>query len=200
MALVPPTPKDSVETDSVSNKSSLDTTISNTKKANVTSDPSRTVRTSGRDQKLDKHRYHNTSISIPKKSIISSSTISPLASIVFLRKIKLTSIEILRQSIDEECDTDLLNIIRNFVYVGTIDGQSSLIQHDTQLYLVHTRHLSQELFYQLCLYHFGNMGTIRLEPEPPSIEVIYNIHLLTFSHDDYFVFRNYFVLKQIMKK
>jgi DNA mismatch repair protein MLH1 len=203
MALVPPTPKDPVEKDSIPKKTSMDTTLSNVKKPTVTSDPSRTVRTSSRDQKLDKHRYHNTSISIPKKSITSSSPssgISPLASIVFLRKIKLTSIEILRQSIDEECDTDLLNIIRNFVYVGTIDGQSSLIQHDTQLYLVHTRHLSQELFYQLCLYHFGNMGTIRLEPEPPSIEVIYNIHLLTFSHDDYFVFRNYFVLKQLMKK
>ena len=121
-----------------------------------------------------------------KSSITSSSSssgISPLASIVFPRKIKLTSIEVLRQSIDEECDTDLLNIIRNFVYVGTIDGQSSLIQHDTQLYLVHTRHLSQELFYQLCLYHFGNMGTIRLEPEPPSIEVIY-IH----SVESYSVF------------
>ncbi|CAF1517776.1 unnamed protein product, partial [Rotaria sordida] len=133
---------------------------------------SRTVRTSSRDQKLDKHRYHNNSISIPKKSTIPSTTISPLASIVFPRNIKLTSIEILRQSINDECDIDLLNIIRNFVYVGTIDGQSSLIQHDTQLYLVHTRHLSQELFYQLCIYHFGNMGSIRFEHESPLIEVI----------------------------
>ena len=167
MALIPPTPKDSVETDSTSKKSSLDTSISTVKKANPTS----AVRTSSRDQKLDKHRYHNTSTTIPKKAPLSSSTISPLASIVFPRKIKLTSIELLRQSIDEECDTDLLNIIRNFVYVGTIDGQSSLIQYDTQLYLIHTRHLSQELFYQLCLYHFGNLGTIKLEPEPPLIEV-----------------------------
>jgi DNA mismatch repair protein MLH1 len=167
MALVPPTPKDPIETDTTSKKSSSDSNNSTVK-----NDPSHTVRTSSRDQKLDKHRYHNTSISIPKKSIISSSTISPLSSIVFPRKIKLTSIETLRQSIDEECDTDLLNIIRNFVYVGTIDGESSLIQYDTQLYLVHTRHLSQELFYQLCIYHFGNMGTIRLEPEPPSIQVI----------------------------
>ncbi len=171
MALVPPTPKDSVETDTTSKKISSDSSNSTIKKSNVNNDPSHTVRTSSRDQKLDKHRYHNTSISIPKKSLTSSSTISPLSSIIFPRKIKLTSIEILRQSIDDECDNDLLNIIRNFVYVGTIDGQSSLIQHDTQLYLVHTRHLSQELFYQLCIYHFGNMGTIRLEPQPPSIEV-----------------------------
>ncbi|CAF0996988.1 unnamed protein product [Rotaria sordida] len=170
MALVPPTPKNSVETDTTSKKISSDTTNSTIKKVNVNIDPSRTVRTSSRDQKLDKHRYHNNSISIPKKSTISSTTISPLASIVFPRNIKLTSIEILRQSINDECDIDLLNIIRNFVYVGTIDGQSSLIQHDTQLYLVHTRHLSQELFYQLCIYHFGNMGTIRFEHESPLIE------------------------------
>jgi DNA mismatch repair protein MLH1 len=161
MTLVPPTPKDPVENETTSDASTR-------KKSNVNHVPSHTIRTSSRDQKLDKHRYHNTSISIPKKS---SSMISPLSSIVFPRKIKLTSIETLRQTIDDECDTDLLNIIQNFVYVGTIDGQSSLIQHDTQLYLVHTRHLSQELFYQLCIYHFGNMGTIRLEPQPPSIEV-----------------------------
>jgi DNA mismatch repair protein MLH1 len=166
MTLVPPTPKDPIENEPTSKKTSSDT--STIKKSNINNVPSHTVRTSSRDQKLDKHRYHNTSISIPKKT---SSTISPLSSIVFPRKIKLTSIELLRQSIDDECDTDLLNIIQNFVYVGTIDGQSSLIQHDTQLYLVHTRHLSQELFYQLFIYHFGNMGTIRLEPQPPSVEV-----------------------------
>ncbi|CAF1075460.1 unnamed protein product, partial [Rotaria magnacalcarata] len=106
IALVPPTPKDPVETDTSLKKTSSDTTNSTIKKGKF----------------------------------------------------------------NDECHTDLLNIIRNFVYVGTIDGQSSLIQHDTQLYLVHTRHLFQELFYQLCIYHFGNMGTIRLEPEPPSIE------------------------------
>lgn len=171
MALVPPTPKDHIENETSSKKTSSDALSAIPKKSTISSDPSRTVRTSSRDQKLDKHRYHNTSISIPKKSTISSTTISPLASIIFPRNIKLTSIELLRETINDECDLDLLNIIRNFVYVGTIDGQSSLIQHDTKLYLIHTRHLSQELFYQLCIYHFGNMGTIRLEPEPPSIEV-----------------------------
>lgn len=175
MTLIPPTAKDPIESDTTtsSKKVSSDSISSITKKSNTNSDPSHTVRTSSRDQKLDKHRYHNTSITIPKKSQISSlTTISPLSSINFARKIKLTSIEMLRQSIDDDCDQDLLNIIRNFVYVGTIDGQSSLIQHDTQLYLVHTRHLSQELFYQLCIYHFGNMGNISLQPQPPSIEVI----------------------------
>jgi DNA mismatch repair protein MLH1 len=172
MSLVPPTPKDSVETNNQSKKTSSDSTNPTARKSHVNNDPSHTVRTSSRDQKLDKHRYHNTSITIPNKSLISSSIISPLSSIVFPRKIKLTSIERLRESINEDCDRDLLNIIRNFVYVGTIDGESSVIQYDTQLYLIHTRHLSQELFYQLCIYHFGNLGTIKLQPQPPSIEVI----------------------------
>jgi len=57
MALVPPTPKDPVEKDSIPKKTSMDTTLSNVKKPTVTSDPSRTVRTSSRDQKLDKHRF-----------------------------------------------------------------------------------------------------------------------------------------------
>ena len=179
MTLVPPTQKDYTQNEtttsrkSSSSSTSADNSSSTTKKSTTSNDPSHVVRTSSRDQKLDKHRYHHTSVSIPKKITSSSCMISPLSSIVFPRKIKLTSIDTLRQSIDDECDTDLLNIIRNFVYVGTIDGQSSLIQHDTQLYLVHTRHLSQELFYQLCIYHFGNMGTIRLEPQPPSIEVCF---------------------------
>ncbi|UJR24823.1 hypothetical protein I4U23_006198 [Adineta vaga] len=204
MTLVPPTPKESTETDSTSKKSLSDSISSNSKKSSTSSDPSHTVRTSSRDQKLDKHRYHNTSVIVPKKIVKSTSLISPLASIVFPRQIKLTSIELLRQSIEDECDADLLNIVRNFVYVGTIDGQTSLIQHETQLYLVHTRHLSQELFYQLCLYHFGNMGTIRLEPQPPSIEELlrfetdneeiieYVIDLLKERRemlDDYFSFR-----------
>lgn len=176
MTLIPPTRTDSIESDTTTStttttkKSSSDTI----KKSNNNSDlPSHTIRTSSRDQKLDKHRYHNTSITNIKKSNLSSTstTVSPLSTINFPRKIKLTSIELLRQSIDENLDKDLLNIIRNFVYVGTIDSESSLIQHDTQLYLVHTRHLSQELFYQLCIYHFGNMGTISLQPKPPSIQV-----------------------------
>ena len=171
MTLVPPTAKAVSESSINSKRAPSELGTSSSKKASGSVDPSHTVRTSSRDQKLDKHRYHNSSTSLVKKTTISASTVSPLASIVFPRQIKLSSIEALRQSIDEQCDTDLLNILRNFVYVGTIDGQSSLIQHETQLYLVHTRHLSQELFYQLCIYHFGNLGTIRLEPEPPSIEV-----------------------------
>jgi DNA mismatch repair ATPase MutL len=171
MTLVPPTAKVVSESSVNSKRTASELGTSSSKKASGSVDPSHTVRTSSRDQKLDKHRYHNTSTSLVKKAPLGASTVSPLASIVFPRQIKLSSIEALRQSIDEQCDTDLLNILRNFVYVGTIDGQSSLIQHETQLYLVHTRHLSQELFYQLCIYHFGNLGTIRLEPESPSIEV-----------------------------
>ena len=159
MALVAPPPKDSSEPSKKKPASSLV--------------PSHTVRTSSTDQKLDKHRYHQQSSSVvtARKSEKSSSKLSPLASIVFPRQIKLTSIDRLRRSIDEQADDQLLNIVRHFVYVGTIDGQTSLIQHETQLYLVHTRHLSQELFYQLALYHFGNFGTILLESESPSIEV-----------------------------
>lgn len=174
MTMIPPKPKESQEEGEEEEvKSRKSSTDSLPKKSHVTVDPSHTIRTSSRDQKLDKHRYHNQSILNPQKTLIQSSTISPLASIVFPRKIRLTSIELLRQSINDDCDQDLLNLIRNFVYVGTIDGQTSLIQHDTQLYLVHTRHLSQELFYQLCIFHFGNMGTIKLTPNPPQIQVFY---------------------------
>jgi len=170
MTMIPPKPKDSQkdkQQDEEEEKDSLP------KKSSASADPSHTVRTSSRDQKLDKHRCHNQSLINPQKTLVKTSTISPLASIVFPRKIRLTSIELLRQSINDDCDQDLLSLIRNFVYVGTIDGQTSLIQHDTQLYLVHTRHLSQELFYQLAVFHFGNMGTIKLTPHPPQIQVYF---------------------------
>ena len=184
MALVAPPPKDSSD--------------QSKKKPSTSSVPSHTVRTSSTDQKLDKHRYHQQSSHVTaRKSEKSSSKLSPLASIVFPRQIKLTSIERLRQSIDEQADEQLLSIVRHFVYVGTIDGQTSLIQHETQLYLVHTRHLSQELFYQLALYHFGNFGTIRLESESPSIEVS-----LTAIDERIFdqLFRNYFDWKRATTK
>ena len=174
MTLRAPTQNEFPEDRAETRKNSLDSTISTSvAKKSTTSDPSHTVRTSARDQKLDKHRFQNSSLSMAKKTQISSSKTSPLASISFPRQIKLSSVEKLRQSIDEQCDEELLNIIRQFVYVGTIDGETSLIQYETQLYLVHTRHLSQELFYQLCVYHFGNMGIIRLDPESPVIQVNY---------------------------
>ena len=143
---------------------------------NTNSHPSNTVRTSSRDQKLDKHRYHQTSLSIPKKSSTASSSSllkSPLAAIEFPRQIRLSSIEQLRQAVDDQCDEELTNLIRNFVYVGTIDDQTSLIQYETELYLIHTRVLSEELFYQLFIYHFGNFGTVDLNEsdEAPNVEV-----------------------------
>ena len=138
MALVAPPPKDSSD--------------QSKKKSSTSSVPSHTVRTSSTDPKLDKHRYHQQSSHVTaRKSEKTSSKLSPLASIVFPRQIKLTSIERLRQSIEEQDDEQLLNIVCYFVYIGTIDGQTSLIQYETQLYLFHNRLLSQKLFYQLAL-------------------------------------------------
>ncbi len=47
-------------------------------------------------------------------------------------------------------------------FVGYINRELSLIQHQTALYLANTRRLSEELFYQIALFNFGNFGYYRL--------------------------------------
>lgn len=59
-------------------------------------------------------------------------------------------------------------------FVGVIDIYSgrSMLQHGTKLFLVDHNVLSEELFYQLGLRQFSNMGKLKLKPAPKIRELL----------------------------
>uniref|UniRef100_A0A8C6WEI1 MutL homolog 1, colon cancer, nonpolyposis type 2 (E. coli) n=1 Tax=Neogobius melanostomus TaxID=47308 RepID=A0A8C6WEI1_9GOBI len=61
----------------------------------------------------------------------------------------------------------LQEMLQNHSFVGCVNPQWTLIQHHTKLYLLNTTKLSQELFYQILIFDFGNFGMLKLsEPAP----------------------------------
>lgn len=88
----------------------------------------------------------------------------------------LTSIQELRQAVEDGAHAELTAILKQHTFVGVIDlatGQS-MLQHRTKLYLVNHNQLAEELFYQLGLRQFGAMGRLHLKP-PPSLRELLEI-------------------------
>ncbi|XP_060781490.1 DNA mismatch repair protein Mlh1 [Neoarius graeffei] len=83
------------------------------------------------------------------------------------RVIKLTSVKELRNEIAEQAHKGLQEILHNHSFVGCVNPQWSLVQHHTKLYLLNTTKLSQELFYQILMYDFGNFGVLQLSNPAP---------------------------------
>lgn len=86
----------------------------------------------------------------------------------------LTSVKELRSEYKQDCDPHLTHLLRNHIFVGVVDLEKglSLIQHSTQLYLVHHAVLIEEFCYQLALRQFGDYTSVRLDPPPSLIELI----------------------------
>ncbi|XP_044771966.1 DNA mismatch repair protein Mlh1 isoform X3 [Neomonachus schauinslandi] len=83
------------------------------------------------------------------------------------RVINLTSVLSLQEEIDERGHATLREMLHNHSFVGCVNPQWALAQHQTKLYLLNTTKLSEELFYQILIYDFANFGILRLsEPAP----------------------------------
>uniref|UniRef100_A0A8C4T9N0 MutL homolog 1, colon cancer, nonpolyposis type 2 (E. coli) n=1 Tax=Erpetoichthys calabaricus TaxID=27687 RepID=A0A8C4T9N0_ERPCA len=93
------------------------------------------------------------------------------ASVPRRRIIKLTSVKELRSAISEHAHTGLQEMLQNHSFVGCVNPQWALIQHQTKLYLVNTSKLSQELFFQILIYDFGNFGVLKLSTPAPLYEL-----------------------------
>ncbi|XP_064193695.1 DNA mismatch repair protein Mlh1 isoform X1 [Anguilla rostrata] len=89
------------------------------------------------------------------------------ASIPRKRKIKLSSVKELRSEITERAHAGLGEMLQNHSFVGCVNPQWSLIQHQTKLHLLDITKLSQELFYQILMFDFGNFGVLRLSTPAP---------------------------------
>lgn len=96
------------------------------------------------------------------------------------RKIKLTSVKNLRKSIDDKEHLGLKNLLEDHKFVGCVNEPLTLVQHLTRLYLVNSQKLSEELFYQILLFKFGNFGYINLSSPAP----IYELTLLALDSPD----------------
>ncbi|KAM7409094.1 hypothetical protein PAMA_002685 [Pampus argenteus] len=96
------------------------------------------------------------------------------------RVIKLASIKDLRAEITENTHKGLQEMLQNHSFVGCVNPQWTLIQHHTKLYLLNSSRLSQELFYQILIYDFGNFGVLRLSTPAP----IYDLAMLALESDE----------------
>uniref|UniRef100_A0A3B4YQ56 MutL homolog 1, colon cancer, nonpolyposis type 2 (E. coli) n=1 Tax=Seriola lalandi dorsalis TaxID=1841481 RepID=A0A3B4YQ56_SERLL len=96
------------------------------------------------------------------------------------RFIKLTSIKELRAEITENSHKGLQEMLQNHSFVGCVNPQWTLIQHHTKLYLLNTTKLSQELFYQILTYDFGNFGVLRLSTPAP----LYDLAMLALECEE----------------
>ncbi|XP_005999593.1 DNA mismatch repair protein Mlh1 isoform X2 [Latimeria chalumnae] len=83
------------------------------------------------------------------------------------RIINLSSILSLREAINCQAHKGLQEMLKNHVFVGSVNPQWALAQYQTKLYLLNTTKLSQELFYQILICDFGNFGVLRLSESAP---------------------------------
>uniref|UniRef100_A0A667Y7K2 DNA mismatch repair protein MLH1 n=1 Tax=Myripristis murdjan TaxID=586833 RepID=A0A667Y7K2_9TELE len=125
--------------------------------------PAARPRTEQQQQQQEEEQEEQTAAATPKRRVI-----------------KLTSIKELRAEITENTHKGLQDMLQNHSFVGCVNPQWTLIQHQTKLYLLNTTKLSQELFYQILIYDFGNFGVLRLSTPAP----VYDLAMLALDSEE----------------
>ncbi|CEP07599.1 hypothetical protein [Parasitella parasitica] len=77
-------------------------------------------------------------------------------------EVRLTSILQLRKDIKKQENTAVTNILSYHTFIGCVDEVLALIQYEQNIYLVNYNAASEELFYQIILHEFCNMGHLKL--------------------------------------
>jgi DNA mismatch repair protein MLH1 len=83
------------------------------------------------------------------------------------KKPLLTSVQLLIDEFKASVNSNLTNIFKDYSFVGCVDDNIALIQHQTDLYLCNVCYLSKELMYQECLQNFGEFDYIKLSSPTP---------------------------------
>ncbi|KAL0086714.1 mutL-like protein 1, colon cancer, nonpolyposis type 2 [Phycomyces blakesleeanus] len=78
-------------------------------------------------------------------------------------EVRLKSVKNLLKELKDSKSKELTNLLNEHTYIGSIDQTSTLIQHETKIYLVNHNSLSEALFYQVALEEFCNFGSLRLD-------------------------------------
>lgn len=74
----------------------------------------------------------------------------------------MTSVLTLRHRTEEKCHRQLRKILAESIFVGCVNREKFLIQFESNLYMMDTKQLTEELFYQILLYDFENFNSINL--------------------------------------
>ena len=132
--------------------------------------PYKMTRVDSKERKLDSF-LHSSSLNDSKRDMVkiqsklvqSDLLKSPLRNQHLPRDINLKSLNELRDSVEKKSSKNGRQILSDMTFVGVVNREMSLIQYQTELYLTNTKKLSEELFYQICLFNFGNFGYLKLE-------------------------------------
>ncbi|KAK2702009.1 DNA mismatch repair protein Mlh1-like [Artemia franciscana] len=96
------------------------------------------------------------------------------------RNIVLSSVQSLKKEVDAQSSDGLRDLIKNHTFVGVVNSQFSLIQHQTKLFICNTIKLREELFYQTLLEDFGNFAKFRFSDPLP----IHELALIALTQED----------------
>ncbi|XP_037895904.1 DNA mismatch repair protein Mlh1 isoform X2 [Glossina fuscipes] len=135
------------------------------------------IRTDSKEQKLDKFLFSESNKKTDDSLSTYSNGVLPITEQSFrvtakqkTKEVKLTSVLKMMQQIENKCSVQLRKILKEMVFVGSIDKSFALFQYETKLYLSNTLMLSKELFYQRLVYNFENFCALEIAPERLSIK------------------------------
>uniref|UniRef100_A0A0M3K5J6 DNA mismatch repair protein Mlh1 (inferred by orthology to a human protein) n=2 Tax=Anisakis simplex TaxID=6269 RepID=A0A0M3K5J6_ANISI len=87
------------------------------------------------------------------------------------REFDFDSLKAMRKEICDNASLSLRNLFKEHTFIGTIDQNRSLIQHSTSIYLIDTKQIFMNFFYQLLVLSFGNFGSFKLSESAPIAEL-----------------------------
>uniref|UniRef100_A0A915CMT7 DNA mismatch repair protein S5 domain-containing protein n=1 Tax=Ditylenchus dipsaci TaxID=166011 RepID=A0A915CMT7_9BILA len=76
------------------------------------------------------------------------------------RTFELDALDELRRTICSNCDQELMDLFRQHSFIGFFAQQFGVFQSKESAYVFHVSTTLRELFYQLVIFSFGNMGHI----------------------------------------
>ncbi|KAI9475410.1 MAG: histidine kinase-like ATPase [Benjaminiella poitrasii] len=82
-------------------------------------------------------------------------------------EVRLTSVLQLRKEVKKQENLGLSHIFSSHTFIGCVDDRLALVQHEQNIYLIDYNTASEELFYQVVLNEFCNMGELRLATPIP---------------------------------
>ncbi|KAG1235452.1 hypothetical protein G6F68_001886 [Rhizopus microsporus] len=84
-------------------------------------------------------------------------------------EVRLTSLLQLRKEVKKDEIPELTSVFQNHTFIGCVDDRLALIQYEQDIFLVNYNIASEELFYQIALSEFCNMGELKLS-KPMSVK------------------------------
>ena len=125
------------------------------------------VRTDANVQKINK--FFQSSVSTDRMDVddtnaIKKTEVLKLDNLTSLAE--LSSVLEIRGAIVDNCSPECRDLLANHTFVGCVDRELALLQHDTKLFLVNTTRLTNLLFRQIIFSQFGDLPVLRLCPPP----------------------------------